>query len=80
MASFGQGCVAEPVFASELSKFILKYAPNVPAAIIKELSTAIYADIPANQIPGVGLAYAESLKIVFLVGVPIARLGLLVSF
>ncbi|KIM74106.1 hypothetical protein PILCRDRAFT_14669 [Piloderma croceum F 1598] len=81
IGSFGQflkGCVAEPVFTSELSKFILKYAPNVPAAFIKKLPTAI--DIPADQIPGVVLAYAESLKIVFLVGVPIARLGLLASF
>ncbi|KIM82572.1 hypothetical protein PILCRDRAFT_820439 [Piloderma croceum F 1598] len=87
MGSFGQFFggtlglgVAEPVFASELSKFLLKYAPNAPAAIVKESPTAIYTDIPADQIPGVVLAYAESLKIVFLVGVPIAGLGLLASF
>ena len=65
--------IAEPVFASELSKFLLKYAPDAPAAILKESPTAIYTDIPADQIPNVVRAYAESLKIVFLVGVPVGE-------
>ena len=61
--------VAEPVFASELSTLLWKYSPNVPTAIVEESPTTIYTDIPADQIPGVVLAYMESLKIVFLVGV-----------
>jgi hypothetical protein len=40
--------VVEPVFASELSKFLLKYAPNASAAIVKKSPTAIYTDIPAD--------------------------------
>jgi hypothetical protein len=72
--------VAEPVFVSELSKFLLKYAPNVPAAIVKGSPTAIYTDIPADQIPGVLIAYAESLKIVFLVGVPVGEQRILQAF
>jgi hypothetical protein len=72
--------VAEPIFASELSKFLLKYAPNAPAAIVKQSPTAIYTDIPADQIPGVVLAYAESLKIVFLVGVPVGEQRILQPF
>jgi hypothetical protein len=67
------------VFASELSKYLLKYAPNAPATIVKESPTAIYTHVPADQIPGVVRAYAESLKIVFVVGVPVAVLGLLSS-
>ncbi|KAF8146929.1 transporter [Mycena galopus ATCC 62051] len=34
--------IAEPVFASELSKYLLKYAPDAPASIVKESPTAIY--------------------------------------
>jgi hypothetical protein len=49
----------------------LKHAPNAPAAIVKESPTAIYTDLPADQIPGVVLAYTESLKIVSLVGVSV---------
>jgi len=37
--------IAEPIFASELSKFLLKYVPNPPPAIVKESSTAIYLRI-----------------------------------
>jgi len=86
MGTFGQFLggtiglgIAEPVFASELSKYLAKYAPNAPAAIVKQSPTAIYTHLPAAQIPGVVHSYTESLKIVFLVGVPVAGLGLLSS-
>ena len=65
--------IAEPVFASELSKNLLKYAPNAPAKIVSESPVAIWTDIPADLIPGVVLAYCESLKVVFVVGVPIGQ-------
>ncbi|KAF7983702.1 hypothetical protein HWV62_19631 [Athelia sp. TMB] len=71
--------IAEPVFASELSKNLLKYAPNAPATIVEESPVAIWTDIPADMIPGVVLAYCESLKVVFVVGVPIAILGLITA-
>lgn len=66
--------VAEPVFASELTKYLLKYAPDAPATIVKESPTAIYTQVPAQFIPGVVLAYCDSLRIVFVVGVPIGQL------
>lgn len=83
MASFGQFLggtvglgVAEPVFASMLSRYLAQYAPNAPASIVKESPTAIYTALPADMIPGVVLAYTKALKIVFLVGVPVAGLAI----
>ncbi|KAF7982462.1 hypothetical protein HWV62_28624, partial [Athelia sp. TMB] len=80
MATFGQFLggtiglgIAEPVFASELSRNLLKYAPNAPAQIVKESPVAIWTDISTDLIPGVVLAYCESLKVVFVVGVPIGE-------
>ncbi|KAK7044538.1 major facilitator transporter-like protein [Favolaschia claudopus] len=71
--------VAEPVFASELAKFLLKYAPNAPAEIVKESPTAIYDALPPDMIPGVVKSYTESLRIVFVLGVPVAGLALLTA-
>ncbi|KAK7039611.1 major facilitator transporter-like protein [Favolaschia claudopus] len=71
--------VAEPVFASELTKFLLKYAPDAPAVIAKESPTAIYTSLAPELIPGVVRSYMESLKIVFVIGVPLAGLALLAS-
>ncbi|KAJ7453013.1 hypothetical protein B0H11DRAFT_1927161 [Mycena galericulata] len=68
--------VAEPVFSTELGKNILRYAPEAPAAIIRESPTAIYTDLPAAQIPGVVQAYMQSLRVVFILGVPVAGLAL----
>ncbi|KAJ3997132.1 ABC transporter [Lentinula boryana] len=86
MASFGQFLggtlglgVAEPIFASELSKYLVIYAPDAPASIVKESPTAIYTELPASMIPGVVQAYAMSLRIVFVVGVPVAGLALIMS-
>ncbi|KAJ7136671.1 major facilitator superfamily domain-containing protein [Mycena epipterygia] len=71
--------VAEPVFASELSKYLLRFAPEAPAAVVKESPTAIYTDLPAEVIPGVVRAYTQSLRIVFVLGVPVAGLALLAA-
>ncbi|KZP21415.1 transporter [Athelia psychrophila] len=86
VASFGQFFggtiglgVAEPVFSSLLTQNLLKYAPDAPAMIVKESPVNIYTDIPAELIPGVVLAYCDSLKVVFIIGVPIAILGLISS-
>ncbi|KAJ3912102.1 ABC transporter [Lentinula edodes] len=83
MASFGQFLggtlglgVAEPVFSSELAKYLLMYAPDAPATIVKESPTAIYTEISPSLIPGVVQAYSQSLRIVFVVGVPVAGLAL----
>ncbi|KAJ6534963.1 major facilitator superfamily domain-containing protein [Mycena capillaripes] len=71
--------IAEPVFASELTKFLLKYAPDAPAEIVRQSPTAIYTALPPDMIPGVVRAYTESLRIVFVLGVPVAGLGLIAS-
>ncbi|KAJ7665196.1 ABC transporter [Mycena polygramma] len=69
--------VAEPVFASELAKYLLQYAPDAPASVVKESPTAIYTALPAEMIPGVVQAYTSALKIVFVLGVPVAGLALI---
>ncbi|KAJ6617097.1 transporter [Mycena sp. CBHHK59/15] len=86
MGSFGQFLggtlglgIAEPVFASELAKYLLQYAPDAPAAIVKESPTAIYTALPAALIPGVVHAYTEALRIVFVLGVPVAGLALIAA-
>ncbi|KAF7352573.1 Major facilitator transporter-like protein [Mycena venus] len=71
--------VAEPVFASELGKYLLRFAPDAPAAIVRQSPTAIYTNLPAAMISGVVRAYTESLRVVFVLGVPIAGLALLSS-
>ncbi|CAK5270693.1 unnamed protein product [Mycena citricolor] len=84
MASFAQFLggtlglgVAEPVFASELSKFLVKYAPNAPVAIVAQSPTAIYTKLDPALIPGVVRSYQEALRIVFILGVPVAGLALI---
>ncbi|KAF9064538.1 transporter [Rhodocollybia butyracea] len=86
MASFSQffgGTVglglAEPVFASELSKYLLIFAPDANPTIVKESPVAIYTDLPSSQIPGVVQAYAHALRIVFIIGVPVAGLALITA-
>jgi hypothetical protein len=65
--------VAEPVFTSQLNKFIPRFASNVPAVILKEAPTAIYVDLNPEQIASAIKVYVESLRIVYLVGVPIGE-------
>jgi MFS family permease len=86
MVTFGQFLggtiglgVAEPVFSSILAKTLVQYAPDAPAEIVKESPTAIYTALAANQIPGVVKSYTSALKIVFLLGVPVAGLSLIAA-
>lgn len=80
MASFAQFLggtvglgVAEPIFSSTLTTNLLTYAPNAPADIVKEAPTAIYSVLSADLIPGVVEAYTQSLKLVFVLGVPVGE-------
>ncbi|KAK6996675.1 major facilitator superfamily domain-containing protein [Favolaschia claudopus] len=68
--------VAEPVFSSQLSKYLKEYAPDAPVSIVTQSPTSIYTALPQEMIAGVVEAYTASLKIVFLVGVPVAFLAL----
>ncbi|KAJ7445119.1 ABC transporter, partial [Mycena latifolia] len=70
---------AEPVFASELAKYLLRFAPEAPEFVVKQPPTAIYTDLPAEMIPGVVQAYTRSLRIVFVLGVPVAGLALITA-
>ena len=86
MASFAQFLggtlglgIAEPVFSSMLAKYLVQYAPEAPASIVKESPTAIYTALPQAMIPGVVHSYTASLRIVFVLGVPVAGLGLLAA-
>ncbi|KAE9395739.1 ABC transporter [Gymnopus androsaceus JB14] len=72
--------MAEPIFASQLSKHLKLYAPTAPASVVTQSPTAIYSTLSPFLIPGVVHSYTEALKAVFLVGVPVAILALLASF
>ncbi|KAK7018188.1 major facilitator transporter-like protein [Favolaschia claudopus] len=69
--------IAEPVFASKLAQYLQQYAPDAPAEIVKESPTAIYTALSQEMIPGVVKSYTEALRIVFVLGVPVAGLALL---
>ncbi|KAJ7069584.1 ABC transporter [Mycena amicta] len=73
--------VATPVLSSTLTTNIHKYAPSAPAeiiALIRDSPTFIYTDarVPRALIPGIARAYTGSLRVVFMLGVPVAGLGL----
>jgi hypothetical protein len=69
--------IAEPVFASELAKYLARYAPDAPAQIVRESPTNIWSKLPEEMIPGVVRSYLEALRLVFVLGVPVAGLALL---
>ncbi|KAF7298821.1 Major facilitator superfamily protein [Mycena indigotica] len=74
--------VATPVLSSTLSTNINTNAPAAPAdivSIIRDSPTSIYTDqrVPSALIPGIVRAYTGSLKVVFVLGVPVAGLALL---
>ncbi|KAF8198838.1 ABC transporter [Mycena galopus ATCC 62051] len=71
--------VAEPVFSSMLAKYLTQYAPDAPAAIVKESPTAIYTALAQAMIAPVVRSYADALKIVFVLGVPVAGIALLAA-
>ncbi|KAJ7176948.1 ABC transporter [Mycena filopes] len=73
--------IAEPVFATTLGKKLAEYAPGAPGALVKESPTAIWgpegAGLSAEVVAGVARSYAEALRVVFVLGVPLAGLALL---
>ncbi|KAJ7808133.1 transporter [Mycena olivaceomarginata] len=69
--------IAEPVFASKLKRYLLTHVPEAPRQIVKETPTAIYSALPAEMIPSVVRSYREALRIVFVLGVPVAGVALL---
>ncbi|KAK7052588.1 major facilitator transporter-like protein [Favolaschia claudopus] len=71
--------IAEAVFASEITHFLGRYAPSAPAAIVRNSPTAIYTDLPAELIPGVVKAYVDSLKVVYILGIPVAALSMIAT-
>ncbi|KAJ7180811.1 hypothetical protein C8R46DRAFT_1211115 [Mycena filopes] len=58
---------------------LLNFAPDPAAFIVKENPTEIWTALPKDQIPGVVRSYTEALRIVGLVGVPIAGLALIAA-
>jgi len=84
MASFGQflggtiGLAAgEAAFSTQLSKNLAQFAPSAPAAIVKKSPTSIYSQLPADIIPSVVHAYVRSLRVVYIIGVPVAILAII---
>ncbi|KAJ6496207.1 ABC transporter [Mycena sanguinolenta] len=71
--------IAEPVFASMLAKYLREYAPEAPASVVMESPAAIHTALPAEMVAGVVKSYAEALRIVFVLGVPVAGLALLAA-
>ncbi|KAJ7128242.1 ABC transporter [Mycena filopes] len=72
--------IAEPVLASELSTFLSRYAPDAPAAIVKDSPTEIWTALDKALIPGVVRSYTEALRLVFLLGVPAGGIALIAAF
>ncbi|KAJ7237563.1 putative transporter [Mycena haematopus] len=72
--------VAEPVFSSELTSYLLQFAPDAPVAIVRDSPTSIHTALPAAMIPGVLKSYTRALRIVFVLGVPMAGIALVSAF
>ncbi|KAF7184358.1 hypothetical protein CNMCM7691_005110 [Aspergillus felis] len=73
--------VAQAIFQNRLTPALEKYAPNVDPAIILDAGATGYADIlPADQLPGVRLAYNEALVKVFFLPTATAAVAALLSF
>ncbi|KAF7314002.1 Major facilitator superfamily protein [Mycena chlorophos] len=68
--------VAEPVFASRLAAALPAGLPAALLQIVRESPTAIHTELPAEFVGEVVRAYNAALKVVFILGVPIAGLGL----
>jgi len=69
--------IAEPVFSSQLNKFLRIYAPNAPAQIVLNSPTAIWTSIDKALIPGVVQGYTRALRVVYILGVPAGGLCLI---
>ncbi|KAF7336169.1 Major facilitator transporter-like protein [Mycena venus] len=56
-------------------QFLARYAPTAPAEVARNSPTEIFTKLPADVIPGVLRAYVETLRIVFIIGAPVAVLS-----
>ncbi|KAF9062068.1 hypothetical protein BDP27DRAFT_1364520 [Rhodocollybia butyracea] len=73
-------CASRNISVSDsLSKYLLIFAPDANPTIVKESPVAIYTNLLPSQIPGVVEAYAHPLRIVFIIGVPVAGLALITA-
>ncbi|KAK7045105.1 major facilitator transporter-like protein [Favolaschia claudopus] len=72
--------IAEPVFASLLTGYLRRYAPEAPVGVVKDSPTAIYRVLPEELVAGVVRSYAEALRVVLILGVPVAGLALFAAF
>lgn len=72
--------VGESVFSSQLTKNLLKYAPSAPTSVIKQSPVMIHSSVPTELIPAVITAYIKSLDVVYVVGAPLAGLGMFAAF
>lgn len=70
---------AQPVLATELTRFLAKYAPDAPAALVRNSPLAVYTELPAALVPQVIRAYVEAIRVVFVLGVPISGLALVAT-
>ncbi|KAK7039739.1 major facilitator superfamily domain-containing protein [Favolaschia claudopus] len=71
--------IAEPVFASELTKKLLAYAPEAPLQVVKQSPVAIYTELEPEMIAGVVRSCSEALRAVLILGVPVAGISLLAT-
>ena len=71
--------MAQAVFASELGRNLLKYAPTAPENLVRNNPLAIY-DLPAAIIPNAIEAYTNSLNAVLILIVPAAGIALISCF
>ncbi|KAK7039729.1 major facilitator transporter-like protein [Favolaschia claudopus] len=55
------------------------YAPDAPLQAVKESPVAIYTELEPTMIPGVVRSYSEALRVVYVIGVPVAGIGLLLA-
>lgn len=63
--------IGQAALSTQLAKNFAKYAPNAPLSVIKESPLAIW-DLPKEEIASAVKAYVMSLKIVFVIGVPVS--------
>ncbi|KAJ7184645.1 ABC transporter [Mycena filopes] len=68
--------VAEPIFASQLARNLVKYAPSAPVALLEQNATAIYT-LPEDMIPGVVKAYTDAVRtLLFVAGIGVGAGGM----
>ncbi|GAA5877482.1 hypothetical protein JCM8547_001086 [Rhodosporidiobolus lusitaniae] len=67
--------IGQAALSSQLTENFAKYAPDAPVAVIAESPLAIW-DLAEDMISQAVLAYVKSLKIVFILGVPLFVLSI----